>query len=283
VLQHVGASAVPVFRGMQTAVTRDTFPNGDPMNGRAEQSKVHGAYLPLPEAAGSVQAEDAVSFLSRTYRDEASPPTLVAVGPLSNIAMVLRLDPSLAARVPALYCMGGGHGKGNASGSAEFNIWADPEGAELVFSAGIAEVTLVPLNATHEGVLHVDDVAAIKALGTPASEAVVGCCEVMLGWTGGPTFPCHDLLATMAVVAPSVLQELVYCHVGVETQGLYTVGQTVLDLRPRGNVARDNQKDENMHVALAADEALFREEFLGAMQADADGPRRGSGTQTPKL
>lgn len=66
-LEHVGAASVPVYRGMRAGITRDVFPNGDPMNDRIEQSKVHGAYLPLPEATVSVQEEDAVSFLGRTF------------------------------------------------------------------------------------------------------------------------------------------------------------------------------------------------------------------------
>ena len=79
---------------------------------------------------------------------------LIAVGPLTNVAMALRLGgPALAAAIPKLVVMGGGHGRDNASGSAEFNIWSDPEAAELVFSAGIADVTLVQLNATHDAVV----------------------------------------------------------------------------------------------------------------------------------
>jgi inosine-uridine nucleoside N-ribohydrolase len=260
---------VPVYRGMRAAITRDIFPNGDPMNDRVEQSKIHGAYLPLPEARGRVQPEDAVSFLGRTFQ-APDPPVLVAMGPLTNLAVALRLHgPALAAAIPKLVIMGGGHGRGNASGSAEFNIWADPESAELVFSAEIADVTLVPLNATHQAVVHVDDVAAIRELGTPAAEAVAACCDIMVSWTGGPTFPCHDLLATMAVVEPAVLQSVENCHVGVETSGVYTVGQTVLDLRPRRKVARENQQAPNMNVALAADRELFRAELLAVLQADA--------------
>ena len=130
-LDALGASAVPVYRGLATGVTRDSFPNGEPFNGRAEQSKIHGAHLPLPAATSRVQDEDAISFLTRTYSAEPEPPALVAVGPLTNLAMMLRLRPELAARIPRLVVMGGGHGLGNATSSAEFNIWTDPEAAEL--------------------------------------------------------------------------------------------------------------------------------------------------------
>ena len=131
VLDALGASGVPVYRGLATGVTRDSFPNGEPFNGRAEQSKIHGAHLPLPTATSRVQDEDAISFLTRTYSAEPEPPALVAVGPLTNLAMMLRLHPELAARIPRLVVMGGGHGLGNATSSAEFNIWTDPEAAEL--------------------------------------------------------------------------------------------------------------------------------------------------------
>ena len=67
--------------------------------------------------------------------------------------------------------MGGGHEIGNVTPSAEFNIWADPEAAAIVFSAGFRKLTLVPLDATHRALVSRDDCAALRALGTPAGEA----------------------------------------------------------------------------------------------------------------
>ena len=197
VLDCIGASeSVPVYRGMGVGLLREAFPNGDPFLGREVQSKVHGGYLPLPPATSAVRAEeDAVSFLIRTYSatdgpSTKPPPVLVATGPLTNVAMMLRLRPELAANIPKLIIMGGAHAGGNASASAEFNIWTDPEAAAVVLGAGIADLTLVPLDATRDASVHVDDIARLEKLGTLAGHAAAVCCEQLRGWLSRPR-DCH--------------------------------------------------------------------------------------------
>ena len=81
------------------------------------------------------------------------------VAPLTNIAAALALYPKLVDRVPEVVIMGGGHEIGNVTPSAEFNIWADPEAAAIVFAAGFRKLTLVPLDATHRALVSRDDCA----------------------------------------------------------------------------------------------------------------------------
>lgn len=95
----------------------------------------------------------------------------MAVGPLSNIATALAIDPSLTGSVDELVIMGGGHGVANVTASAEFNIWADPEAANMVLSAGFDRLTLVPLDATHQAPVTRTACEEFERLATPAGIA----------------------------------------------------------------------------------------------------------------
>ena len=103
----------------------------------------------IPSCTASEASDDAVGYLldmSRT-RDDID---LIAVGPLTNVALAIRRDPGFATRLRSLTIMGGAaNGLGNVTAAAEFNIWADPESAAIVFDATIAP-TLIPLNLTHQ-------------------------------------------------------------------------------------------------------------------------------------
>jgi len=107
-----------------------------------------------------------------TLRAVTTPVTLVPVGPLSNIAAALAVEPRITESVDEVVIMGGGHDYGNETASAEFNIWADPEAADVVFAAPWQRLTLVPLDATHRALVSRADCEAFEALGTPAGAAL---------------------------------------------------------------------------------------------------------------
>ena len=88
-----------------------------------------------------------MEFLIETFRATSDEIILVPVAPLTNIAAAITAYPKLVERIPEVVIMGGGHALGNVTPSAEFNIWADPEAAAVVLSAGFARLTLVPLDA----------------------------------------------------------------------------------------------------------------------------------------
>ena len=169
VLDHIARSEVPVHEGLARPLVRADFPIPRRVDDRA--GKFHGKTLPLPEPKSAKRTTHAVDFLIETFRSTTDEITLVPVAPLSNIAAALTLYPKLAELVPEVVIMGGGHAVGNVTPSAEFNIWADPEAAAVVFSAGFRKLTLVPLDATHRALVSRDDCAALGALGTPAGQA----------------------------------------------------------------------------------------------------------------
>jgi len=132
VFDHIGVN-IPVYRGMASPIVRSDFPT--PQSGG---SAFHGQYLDLPPSRSQVRDTDAVDFLIQTYSREAGREIiLVPVGPLSNVAMALKRGPKIVDNIPEIVLMGGAHDMGNVTASAEFNIWADPEAARVVFRSGV--------------------------------------------------------------------------------------------------------------------------------------------------
>ena len=121
------------------------------------QGSMHGLELPIPAPRSVKQAQRAVEFLVETYMAATEPITLVPVGPLTNIAMAIKLEPRIVERIPATVIMGGGHASREHDALAEFNIWVDPEAARVVFGPACANVTLVPLDATHRALVSLED------------------------------------------------------------------------------------------------------------------------------
>lgn len=192
-----------------------------------------GTSLPAPTRA--VGAAHAVEYLLEATR--ARPGCWLApVGPLTNIALALRLDPTLADRIAGISLMGGGANTGNVTATAEFNVWADPEAAAIVFEAGArVPLRMAGLDVTHQVRMHGEDGDRLRATGT-ARGAFLADLLAYYGRSGrggdrAPAgSPMHDPLAVLAVTHPHL-----FTHerrpVHVELAGT-TRGMTVVDTRP---------------------------------------------------
>jgi inosine-uridine nucleoside N-ribohydrolase len=179
------------------------------------------------------------------------------------------LDPGFARRVPELMIMGGAHAIGNVTPSAEFNAWADPEAAAMVYAAGFPKVTMVPLDATHRALITKSQCEELEALGTPAGQAAaafighrIAVHEAHQKQEIAHSTPVHDALAVGAVIDPSLIVTR-RLHVAVETQGTLTVGRTVIDTHFRGG------QPPNAEVAFDADAARFFDLLLRTFAAQA--------------
>ena len=118
------------------ALVRLDFPT--PKRTAATRRGHAGTELPIPPPTSVKQDTGAVEFLVETLRATTEPIALVPVGPLSNIGAALAIDRASPRRCTSVVIMGGGHASGTQTASAEFNIWADPEAADMVFAAGFA-------------------------------------------------------------------------------------------------------------------------------------------------
>jgi inosine-uridine nucleoside N-ribohydrolase len=263
-LDYIGKSSIPVYEGAPEPISRRDFPIP-----RADRgiSVIHGEHLDIPDAVTA--KADGIGALAILEEFRAGGPgagstILVATGPLTNVALALKLDPTLAGRIPKLVIMGGGHEVPNVTPSAEFNIWADPEAGAVVLGSGIEEIILVPLDSTHRALISLEDCAEFRALGTPAGEATARFVERRIeGYdTTQPmarlgAAPVHDALCVAYLIDPTVIPLEKY-YVDVETDGPLTVGRTVIDTHHRSG------REPNVWVSLDADEKKFRDIMLAA-------------------
>ena len=247
--------AIPVFEGQATPLVRDDFPVPREILHRA--GSMHSRELPIPKPRSARESRRAVDFLIDTYLAATEPIVLVPVGPLTNIAMAIRLEPRIVERIPQTIIMGGAHAAGNTTPAAEFNVWVDPEAARIVFRAGLRNVVLVPLDATHRALVSSDDCQRLRATGTPAGMAAADFIEGRIAaydrlqpmGTAG-TAPVHDALCVAYLVDPTVISGQ-RASVDVETRGDLTLGRTVIDTTTRFGA------EPNAFVAFDADAAKF--------------------------
>jgi inosine-uridine nucleoside N-ribohydrolase len=228
----------------------------------------------LPEPSGPPASSDAVGFIIDTCR--ANPGTwLVPTGPLTNVALALRAAPDLAGRLAGISLMGGGT-FGNRSAVAEFNIWADPEAAAIVFGYG-GPLIMSGLDVTHQLQATPERIAAVRAVPGPVSAIFADLFDFFSGtyvsrhrdMRGAAV---HDPCAVLALTHPALFDR-VAAHVAVETHGELTRGQTVIDRRSLREVPPANCE---VQVGVDADAA-----FAVIIEAIAAAPRQ-IGRSTPE-
>jgi inosine-uridine nucleoside N-ribohydrolase len=268
-LDLIGRGDIPVYEGLAKPIVRHDFPVP---RASKRDPKVHLATLPFPAARSVKQPLSAPEFLVRTFAERPGEIVLVAVGPLSNLAAAIALDPAFAHNVSELVIMGGAINKSNITPSAEFNIWADPEASAVVMEASFPKITLVPLDATHQALISLEQCAELRALGSPAGEAAAKLIEFRISGyeanqpTGVPrTAPVHDAVCVASLVDPEVI-DTKFLNVVIETRGEYTMGRTVVDHEKRTTRA------PNVHVALSADRTRFFELLMTTFAKPGESP-----------
>ncbi len=187
----------------------------------------------LPEPAMPLQKQHAVDFIIETLRDEEpGSVTLCALGPLTNIAHVLIRAPELAPRIREIVLMGGGFFEGgNITPTAEFNIYVDPQAAQIVLQSGVP-VVILPLDVTHKVLTTAKRVDRFRAMGTRSGDASVALLEFFerfdeekYGSDGGPL---HDPNVIAWLLKPELYGGR-HCNVIVDAANELTLGMTVVD------------------------------------------------------
>jgi inosine-uridine nucleoside N-ribohydrolase len=225
VLEFVGHGDVPVAAGADRPLARERFVAAY-VHGK---SGLDGPKLPPPRK--EPEPEHAVDFLAARVLDAPEPPTLIAVGPLTNVALLLARHPDVSERVRELVVMGGAIAEGNVTPAAEFNVWADPEAAQRVFGSGL-DVTMIGLDVTHKALLTPEHGARLRETGK-AGTLVAELLEFFTVFHretyGFPGSPIHDAVAVAQVIRPGIVETLER-HVDIETTSELCRGRTVVDL-----------------------------------------------------
>ena len=240
VLELAGRGDIPVAAGADRPLVREPRVAAN-VHG---ETGLDGPDLPPPQ--GRPEAEHAVDFLAGRIPGT----TLVATGPLTNIALLLARHPG--ARPKRLVLMGGAIAEGNVTPAAEFNIWADPEAAARVLASGL-DVTMVGLDVTHQALMTRQHAEQLRRAGR-AGRAVAELWDFfsvfhrdVYGFDGAPV---HDAVAVAQVIQPELL-ELKRLHVAVDTESTLCRGRTVVDLWRRTG------EEPNAHVAVRIDAGAF--------------------------
>jgi purine nucleosidase len=245
----VAGSARPLVRALRTApeIHGESGLDGPaPIEPTVELTPGHGAH-----------------FLAETVLANPGAVTLVATGPLTNVALALRLYPEIADAVERVVLMGGSYTRGNTTPAAEFNIFVDPEAADAVFGAGW-DVTMIGLDVTHLALFTPQVGERLSSIDTRAARWMA---ELMTFF--GASYrtstrlnapPIHDAVAVASVIDPSLVTTR-DARVEIETAGRLTRGMTVVDFGAGETGSGPH------HVGVALDADRFWELVLAAVGA----------------
>lgn len=257
-LTLAGRQDIPVAGGAARPLMRDLI-IADNVHG---ESGLDGPTLPEP--AFAPQDCTAVELMAKVLRESETPVTLVATGPQTNVALLLNGYPQLHHKIDRIVIMGGAMTLGNWTPAAEFNIYVDPEAAEIVFQSGLP-VVMAGLDVTHKAQIHEEDIERFRAIGNPVATVVAELLDFFLqyhkdekwGFSGAPL---HDPCTIARLLKPEIFTTIDR-WVGVETRGKYTQGMTVVDYyflttnKPNANVMVDI--DRKAFIDLLADRLTY--------------------------
>jgi len=250
-----GLTDVPIAEGQRRPLTRE--PMAAP--------SVHGESgldgPTLPPARVGLSPLGGVALMAKVLRESADPVTIIATGPLTNVATLLLSYPELKAKIGQISVMGGGLLTGNWTPAAEFNILVDPEAAKIVFESGIP-LLIAPLDVTEKAYVLPSDAERVRQIGSPLAEIVADWLDFFykfhaeLGYPGGPV---HDPVAVVALTHPEILT-MRDLYVQVETSGDYCTGATI------GDFFNVSGKPPNARVVLGIDRAAYVDLIVEAVR-----------------
>ncbi|MGU5715714.1 pyrimidine-specific ribonucleoside hydrolase RihA [Aeromonas taiwanensis] len=226
ILTLLGRRDIPVAAGAPKPLARELI-IADNVHG---ESGLDGPRLPDPAFAPQVMT--GLELMAKCLRESPEPVTLVPTGPLTNIALLLAAHPELKPRIARIVLMGGAAGAGNWTPAAEFNIYVDPEAADMVFKSGVP-ITMCGLDVTHEAQVMDEDIERVRAIANPVARCVAELLDFFMIYHRDPKWgfagaPLHDPCTIAWLLAPALFHG-VECRVDIETQGAHTSGMTVVD------------------------------------------------------
>jgi pyrimidine-specific ribonucleoside hydrolase len=250
-LEFMGFTDLPVCCGAEKPLIRQ-MSHAEEFHGKTGLGKAK-----LPEPTMTTDPRNAVEIILEKSQMPGKNLTLVAIGPLTNIAAAIIANPELPNQVDKLVIMGGAYnltpyGLGNANAVAEFNIWHDPEAAKIVFNSGISIIAAGLDTTTYPDYrMSVDMFNKIKAKKDRRSRLVVDLCERLVERFNG--FSLHDPQALAYVIDPSIFKTEKY-KVDVEVHGELTRGMTVVERRYYKRVKEE--ANVNIIIDVEADRFL---------------------------
>jgi purine nucleosidase len=257
VLEMLNASHIPVAQGTSLPMVGPLLAS-DIVHGGSGLGEAN-----LPEPMTKPVSQHAIDYLIERFLAEPGKISLFAIGPLTNVALAIRKEPRFAEAVRELVIMGGAIREGgNITPQAEFNIYADPHAAHVVFHSGIP-ITLIPLDVTHKCMLYAEQVKQLNQRESAVTRFVADSTATYINFTREKTgvggCALHDPLTLATIIAPELLT-LEEHFVDVDISSGPSIGSTFADFY--GNTG----KSANMKVALDVRGDDFVEMFLQRME-----------------
>lgn len=260
VLELGNASQTPLAKGCETPLVQPSL----------LAPETHGStglgYAKLPDPRSKPIGRHGCDFLIETILASPGEISLVAIGPLTNVALAIRQEPRIAEAIKELIIMGGAiRHEGNTTALAEFNTYVDPHAAHIVYHAGIP-TTLVPLDVTYQCILTALDVERLESVASPITTCIRDATKFYMeyhdDYQGIEGCVINDPLALALTFAPDLCdyQEL---HVDVDISGGIAMGKTLADFY------NYEKKPANMKVALGVRSRAFIDLFVERMEAFA--------------
>lgn len=264
VLTKAGRLDIPVAMGAKAPLIRKLVVGGEVVHG---SSGLEGPVL--PECGFAPSKLTALELLIQTLEEAKEKITLIPIGPLTNIATLLIVRPDLKEKIERLSIMGGGAYMGNWTPAAEYNIWADPEAAKVVFNAGLP-IIMAGLDVTHKAYITREENEELRAQGNELSVFAAELIDYFSRYhyevEGFPGCTMHDPTAVAALLYPEIFTGIT-CNVDVETTGELTTGMTVVDTIGYKEKIFGEKVEKNTTVLFGVDRPKYVKAFLEAMKA----------------
>ncbi len=250
VLTYLGRTDIPVAMGADSPLILD-----------AEPQDAHGVTgldgFSLPEPGFFPVRQGAVEWMKNTILNCQSSVTIVALAPLTNIALLLKAYPEVQDCIEEIVLMGGSVYGGNILARSEFNIYADPHAAEAVMRSSVP-VVIAPLEVCEDCLVYESDIAYWTEKNTPAAQLTAGLMNFFAGYgrkRGWTSFTVFDLVTIMFLMYPEKFEGF-RCSCHVVTDGEYTRGMTVID----------PDKESHIFTLMRADREFLNARFREAIE-----------------
>lgn len=259
-------SKVKVYRG----ATNDyvSLKEGKPERPN-ETGDVHGedgmgsVQMPIDDSVYSDQS--AIDFILDTIKENPGEVDIIAIGPLTNLALCVDKDPETMKLVRSIHTMGGGVYKGNVTPVAEFNYWFDPTAVELVFSelGPHLPIYMIGLDVTHQGIIDFNDLGFMKLIGGEMGELIYNMMQDYLKsyWHQNNYIGAviHDLMAVIGYLYPEIYTDVRHANLRCVTDSTVAFGQTVVDLADNWDL------EKNAYVPMAVNVDLYKEKTIAIL------------------
>lgn len=251
IVEYLNKGNIRVYPGCRMPMVREKLVTGGDIHG---DNGLGG--VTFENNKRDCETIHAVEFIRDTIMKSEEKITLVATGPLTNIAMALKMYPEIAEKTESIVLMGGAYGEGNVTASAEFNIYADPEAAYVVAHSDIPKVWMT-LDMTNTTKCTPEVIERMKRINTPGADLFVRIMSFysdvqkkLFGYAGGPL---HDPTCLAYLIDRNMI-ETRKAHVDIDIRSEISYGRTVVDFRGRDgsefnsdvSVSIDNEKFWNL-------------------------------------